>query len=111
VEERARPLEVVGSEPAETGTGPETGGGERSRGGVLVWILAGILVLVVAAFLTQVARNSELGARVTELEVELATAKGALSAHRAQLDRIRTSVAELESLVNQDPLAPADEEL
>jgi hypothetical protein len=84
------------------------------------WVLVALLVLAVGGLVLQTTRVAWLSGRVEALSGELGAARSALVAYRSQLDAVRDSVAdlqtrlaELDALVNHDPLdapreAPAD---
>ena len=100
----ARPkLEVVpggdGSpEPAPAQTAPW--GGRR-----LIWLLGVLLALAVIGLGIESRRAAELSGRVERLSAELGVTQAALRAHQSHLDDVRASVAELQMLVERDPVA------
>jgi hypothetical protein len=102
----ARPkLEVVpggggSAEPAP----PSPWGGRR-----LIWLLGILLVLAVVGLGIESRRAAELSGRVERLSAELGVTQAALRAHRSHLDDVRASVAELQLLVERDPVAPPSE--
>jgi hypothetical protein len=104
----ARPkLEVLpgGGGSAEPAPAPEAPRGGRR----LVWLLGVLLALAVIGLGIESRRAAELSGRVERLSAELAVTQAALRAHRSHLDEIRSSVAELQMLVERDPLSPPSE--
>ena len=100
-------LEVVGSGDAPGGPEPGSEGVRRppeARGGLLVWVLAGLLAVAVAGLASQGQRAADLEAEVAGLQADLDAAQKALTAHERHLDDVRASVAELQALVARDPL-------
>jgi hypothetical protein len=104
----ARPkLEVVPGGSGAPEPAPEP---QRARGGRwLVWLLGILLVLAAIGLGIESRRASELSGRVERLSAELAVTQAALSAHRSHLDEVRASVAQLQALVERDPLASPPE--
>jgi len=104
----ARPkLEVVpggggSAEPAPASTAPW--GGRR-----LIWLLGILLALAVIGLGIESRRAADLSGRVERLSAELAVTQAALRAHRSHLDAVRASVAELQVLVERDPVSAASE--
>jgi Tfp pilus assembly protein PilX len=102
----ARPkLEVVpgGGEPAEPAPAPSWGGAR------LIWLLGILLVLAVIGLGIESRRAAELSGQIERLSAELRTTQAALSAHRSHLDEVRASVAELQGLVERDPVSSPSE--
>ena len=104
----ARPrLELLSSEagPAQQTSGATQGSGRRpQRWGLLA--LAAALAVCLAALAFQTRRSVILSERAEGLAAELSTARLALEAHRGHLGEIRSSVAELQALVDNEPSAP-----
>ena len=104
----ARPkLEVVpggggSAEPAPASTAPW--GGRR-----LIWLLGSLLALAVIGLGIESRRAAELSGRAERLSAELAVTQAALRAHRSHLDEVRASVAELQMLVERDPVSAPSE--
>ena len=104
----ARPkLEVVpgGGESAEPAPAPAAPRGGRR----LIWLLGVLLVLAVIGLGIESRRAAELSGRVERLSAELGATQAALRAHRSHLDEVRASVAELQALVERDPVSPPSE--
>jgi len=100
----ARPkLEVVpgGGGSAEPSPAP----GAPQGGGRLIWLLGVLLVLAVIGLGIESRRAAELSGRVERLSAELEATQVALRAHRTHLNEVRASVAELQALVERDPVA------
>ena len=104
----ARPkLEVVpggGGSPEPAPAPPPAWGGRR-----LIWLLGILLALALVGFGIESRRAAELSGRVELLSAELGATQAALRAHRSHLDEVRASVAELQMLVERDPLSAAPE--
>ena len=104
----ARPnLEVVpggggSAEPAPAS--PASWGGRR-----LIWLLGVLLALAVIGLGIESRRAAELSGRVERLSAELTVTQAALRAHRSHLDEVRASVAELQMLVERDPVSAPPE--
>ncbi len=107
-------LEVVrggedsGSPPPRSETAEPSGTSRRSR--LAGWALFGLLVVALVGLVLESRRATGLATRVGslenvigELEAELTAAEGAISAHRAHLDDLRSFVSELSELVARDP--------
>jgi len=104
----ARPkLEVVpgGGGSAEPAPAPAAPWGGRR----LVWLLGVLLALAVIGLGIKSRRAAELSGRVERLSAELGITQAALRAHRSHLDEIRASVAELQTLVERDPVSAPSE--
>ncbi len=79
---------------------------------LVYWLIAVVLVIAIAGVGIQSRRVAELTGQVENLEVELTSARAALTAYQARADEIRSSVGDLqfqldalEELVSRDPLA------
>ena len=104
----ARPkLEVVpgGGGSAEPAPAPPAPWGGRR----LIWLLGILLALAVIGLGIESRRAAELSGRVERLSAELGVTQAALRAHRSHLDDVRASVAELQMLVERDPVSSASE--
>ena len=100
-------LEVVpgGGGSAEAAPAPGAPRGSRR----LIWLLGVLLALAVIGLGIESRRAAELSGRVERLSAELGVTQAALRAHRSHLDDVRASVAELQMLVERDPVASASE--
>jgi hypothetical protein len=80
------------------------------RGGRrLIWLLGALLVIAVIGLGIESRRAAEFAGQVERLSAELRSTQAALRAHRSHLDEVRASVAELQVLVERDPVsAPAE---
>jgi hypothetical protein len=104
----ARPkLEVVpgGGGSAEPVPAPAAPWGGRR----LIWLLGILLALAVIGLGIESRRAAELSGRVERLSAELGVTQAVLRAHRSHLDDVRASVAELQMLVERDPVASPSE--
>ena len=104
----ARPkLEVVpgGGGSAEPAPAPAAPWGGRR----LIWLLGALLVLAVIGLGIESRRAAEFSGRVERLSAELRSTQAALRAHRSHLDEVRASVAELQMLVERDPVSAPSE--
>jgi hypothetical protein len=104
----ARPrLEVVpgGGGAAEPAPAPGAPWGGRR----LIWLLGVLLVLAVIGLGIESRRAAELSGRVERLSAELGASQAALRAHRSHLEEVRASVAELQALVERDPVSAPPE--
>jgi uncharacterized coiled-coil protein SlyX len=54
-------------------------------------------------------RSGQLAGQVEALSAQLAATRAALEAHQNHLDQVRASVAELQLLVERDPVPPPSE--
>ncbi len=100
----ARPkLELVpgGGGSAEPAPAPAPVWGGRR----LIWLLGVLLALALIGLGTESRRAAELSGRVEFLSAELGATQAALRAHRSHLDEVRASVAELQMLVERDPVS------
>ena len=95
-------LEVIhgGSEAEVSAPTAELDSGNRN---LLVWALGGLLAVALLGLGVQSRQAAELRVEVTALTAELATTQQALDAHEKHLDRVRSSIAELQELVDRDP--------
>lgn len=85
------------------------------RRGVPIWVVLAVAALGLYGFVVQYQRAEGLDAQVVSLTGELEEVGQQLDAYRSHLTVVRTSVGDLNdrmgvlnSLVNRDPLAPAD---
>ena len=104
----ARPkLEIVpgGGGSAEPAPAPPAPSGGRR----LIWLLGILLVLALVGLGIESRRAAELSGRVERLSAELGVTQAALRAHRSHLEDVRASVAELQMLVERDPVASPPE--
>jgi hypothetical protein len=100
-------LEVVpgGGGSAEPVSAPAASWGARR----LIWLLGILLVLAVIGLGIESRRAAELSGRLDLLSAELEATQAALRAHRSHLDEVRASVAELQTLVERDPVSSPPE--
>jgi hypothetical protein len=100
-------LEVVpgGGGSAEPAPAPPPAWGGRR----LIWLLGILLALAVIGLGIESRRVVELSGRVERLSSELGATRAALRAHRSHLDEVRASVAELQMLVERDPVSSPPE--
>ncbi|NIV47405.1 MAG: hypothetical protein GWN46_11635 [Gammaproteobacteria bacterium] len=75
----------------------------------MIWLLGVLLALAVIGLGIESRRAVELSGRVERLSAELRSTQAALRAHRSHLDEVRASVAELQLLVERDPVAGPSE--
>ena len=77
------------------------------RVGTLAWVLAGLLALALVGVGHESRRADQLAAELMGLHAQLATSQAALEAHEEHLGAVRGAVARLQTLVSQEPTAPA----
>ncbi len=95
-------LEVVhGSSEAEVS--PPTAERDSGNRNLLVWALSGLLAVALLGLGVQSRQTAELRLEVTALTAQLDATQQALDAHEKHLDRVRSSIADLQELVDQDP--------
>ena len=78
----------------------------RSRAVIVAWVLAVLLGIALGGVAQQGRRADALAQRLAGLEVALEAAEGAVQAHRNHLEAVRGSVADLQSLLAEEPAAP-----
>ncbi len=95
-------LEVIhgGSEAKVSASIAERDSGDHN---LLAWALAGLLAVALLGLGVQSRQAAELRLELTALTAELDATQQALDAHEKHLDRVRSSIAQLQELADQDP--------
>ena len=95
-------LEVIhgGSEAKVSASIAERDSGDHN---LLAWALAGLLAVALLGLGVQSRQAAELRLELTSLTAELDATQQSLGAHQQHLDRVRSSIAELQQLVSQEP--------
>lgn len=95
-------LEVIHGR-SEAQVSPPTAERDAGNRNLLAWALAGLLAVALLGLGVQSRQAAELRVEVTALTAELDATQQALDAHEKHLDRVRSSIAQLQELADRDP--------